>query len=52
MPHQLEVIKFRDLLPVRTVSRFVPGMPEPTLEILGDDRSRAVTVYVLYLIHI
>jgi hypothetical protein len=46
MPYQLEVIKFRDLLPVRTVSRFVPNMPEPTLEILGDDLSSAVTVYI------
>jgi hypothetical protein len=46
MPHQLEVIKFRDLLPVRTISRFVPNMPEPTLEVLGDDLSSAVTVYI------
>ncbi len=46
MPHQLEVIKFRDLLPVRTISRLVPGMPEPTLEIIGDDLSKAITVYI------
>lgn len=46
MPHQLEVIKFRDLLSARTVSRFVPNMPKTTLEILGDDLSKAVTVYI------
>jgi hypothetical protein len=46
MPFQLEVIKFRDLLPIRTVSSFVPDMPQPTLEILGDDFSKAATVLI------
>ena len=46
MPHQLEVVKFRDLISTRTISRFVPSVPEPTIEILGDDLSKAVTVYI------
>ena len=38
MTVQLEVIKFRDLVPVTTISRFVPGL-ELTLEITGEDFS-------------
>jgi hypothetical protein len=37
MASQLEVIKFRDLLPVQGIPRFVPGFALPTLEIKGDD---------------
>jgi len=37
MAKQLEVIKFRDLLPVEGIPRFVPGFEQPTLEIKGGD---------------
>jgi len=33
----LEVVKYRDLVGVKSLSRFVPGMSEPTLEVIGED---------------
>lgn len=35
----LEVVKFRDLVAVNSLRRFVPGLATPTLEILGEDFS-------------
>lgn len=37
MASQLEVIKFRDLVPIEALPRFVPGFDLPTLEIKGED---------------
>lgn len=33
----LEVVKYRDLVGIKELSRFVPGAELPTLEILGED---------------
>jgi hypothetical protein len=46
MSEQLEIVKFRDELAVTRISRFVPGMPQPTLEIIGEDFSTAEEVRV------
>jgi hypothetical protein len=35
----MEVIKFRDLIRVTDLPRFVPGTDEPTMEVLGEDFS-------------
>ena len=37
MAKQLEVIKFRDLIPIESIPQFVPGFEFPTLEIKGED---------------
>jgi hypothetical protein len=37
MSVQLEVVRFRDLIEVLSISRFVPGITPPTLEIKGED---------------
>ena len=37
MSKQLEVVKFRDLIPVESIPQFVPGFELPTLEIKGED---------------
>lgn len=42
----LEVVKFRDVLTVNSIPRFVPGLDEPTLEVVGEDFSSAEEVLV------
>jgi hypothetical protein len=37
MSRQLEVVRFRDLVQVQSIPRFVEGLSAPTIEILGDD---------------
>ena len=37
MTVQLEIVRFRDLLTVEAIPRFVPGLPSPTVEIKGED---------------
>lgn len=37
MAGQLEVIKFRDIVPMSSVPRLVPGFDDPTIEITGKD---------------
>jgi hypothetical protein len=44
--YQLEVIRFRDLLVVQSIPRFVPGLSPPTLEIKGEDLSSATRVLI------
>lgn len=46
MAYQLEVIRFRDLLVVQSIPRFVPGLSPPTLEIKGEDLSSATRVLI------
>ena len=46
MAYQLEVIRFRDLLVVQSIPRFVPGLYPPTLEIKGDDLSSTSRVLI------
>lgn len=46
MSFQLEVVKFRDLLAVTSIPRFVPGLSQLTLEVTGDDFSSANEVFV------
>lgn len=46
MAFQLEVIRFRDILRVNTVPRFVPGLDPLTLEITGHDLSSASKVLI------
>ena len=46
MAYQLEVIRFRDLLSVQSIPRFVPGLQPPTLEIKGEDLSSAARVLI------
>lgn len=42
----LEVIKFRDIIPVRSVNRFLPGVTPRTIEISGEDFSNADEVLI------
>ena len=37
MSYQLEVVKFRDLVEVLSIPRFVPGVSPPAIEIKGED---------------
>lgn len=46
MAYQLEVIKFRDVIPVTKITRFVPGTSDLTLEITGEDFSSIEEVLV------
>ena len=46
MAYQLEVIKFRDIVPISKISRFVPNLPELTIEIVGDDFSSVEEVLI------
>jgi hypothetical protein len=46
MAYQLEVIKFRDVVTVTQIKRFVPGMADLTLEIRGEDFSSVEEVLV------
>ena len=43
---QLEVIKFRDLIPIQSVPRYVPGFDNPTIEITGEDFSSAASILI------
>lgn len=43
---QLEVVKYRDILPIRILTGFVSGASQPTLEVKGEDFSSAETVFV------
>lgn len=42
----LEVIKFRDILPVQAIPGFVPGVPIPTIELKGSDFRYAETISI------
>ena len=46
MSKQLEVVKFRDVVPVRTLSRFVEGLQHLTLEVIGDDFTSVEEVFI------
>ena len=46
MSYQLEVIKFRDLVPITSIPRFVPEFESPTIEITGDDFSSVDKVII------
>ena len=46
MSYQLEVVKFRDTVPVRELPRFVPGLQNLTLEVIGDDFTSVEEVFV------
>ena len=46
MPYQLEVIRFRDLLPVLAIPGFVKGLSPLTVELRGTDFSSAETVNI------
>lgn len=42
----LEVIRFRDVLPVTSIPRLVPGLSVPTVELKGEDFRSAETVFI------
>lgn len=42
----LEVVKFRDVIKIRSIPRFVPGMSPPMLEIIGEDFSSVEEVKI------
>lgn len=42
----LEVIKFRDIVRIKDITRYVPNTVVPTIEILGDDFSSVEEVYL------
>jgi len=46
MAVQLEVVKFRDLVTIQSLPRFVPGFVQPTLEIKGEDFSSVEEVLI------
>jgi len=46
MAKQLEVVKFRDVVPVRALPRFVPDLQPLTLEVVGDDFTSVEEVFV------
>jgi hypothetical protein len=46
---QIEVIKLRELIPVRKVTGFVQGAAEPTIIIVGSDFSKAEKVYINHM---
>lgn len=46
MAEALEIIKFRDVLPVYSIPRVVPEFPEPTIELKGDDFSSTERVLI------
>jgi len=46
MSQQLEVVKFRDLIPVRSIPRVVPGLSNTTVEVVGEDFSSVETVLI------
>ena len=46
MSYQLEVIKFRDMINVTDLPRFVPRQAEPTLEVRGEDFSSVEKVLI------
>lgn len=46
MAYQLEIIRFRDILPVLSIPRFLPGIDPPTLEIVGEDFTSAERVII------
>lgn len=46
MPYTLESIKFRDIINVTAIPRFVPDQTYPTLEVVGEDFSSVEEVYL------
>jgi hypothetical protein len=46
VPYQLEVVRFRDLLPVLAIPGFVKGLSPLTVELRGTDFSSAETVNI------
>jgi len=43
---QLEIIKYRDLIEIRDIPRFVAGADEPTIEVRGEDFSSVEKVFI------
>jgi hypothetical protein len=46
MAGQLEVIKFRDLIPVTSIPRFVPDLGYLAIEVVGDDFSSVERIFI------
>lgn len=46
MSNQLEVIKFRDLVTVTGIPRFVPELGFPAIEVVGEDFSSVERIYI------
>ena len=46
MANTLEVVKFRDVITITDIPRYVPDQEYPTLEILGEDFSSVEEVYL------
>jgi hypothetical protein len=46
MANQLEVVKFRDLVPVSSIPRFVPDLGYLAIEVRGEDFSSVERVYI------
>jgi hypothetical protein len=46
MSQQLEVVKFRDVIPVLSIPRFVQGLEIPTLEVKGEDFRNVGQVFI------
>jgi K+-transporting ATPase c subunit len=46
MAKQLEVVKFRDIIRANTISKIIPGLPNPTLEIFGEDFSSVESILI------
>jgi hypothetical protein len=44
--YQLEVVKFRDIIKLRNVTRFVPDQENHTIEVVGEDFRSAEEVYL------
>jgi hypothetical protein len=42
----LEVVKYRDIVRVTSIQRFVPNLPAPTIEIIGEDFSSVEQVSI------
>ena len=46
MSKQLEVVRFRDLISVQSIPRFIPGVDAPTIEVKGEDFSSVERVLI------
>lgn len=46
MSAQLEVVKFRDLLPLRSIPRIIPGLEQPSIELNGTDFSNVDRILI------
>jgi hypothetical protein len=46
MPKQLEIVKYRDVIPVTSIPRFVPDLGYLAIEVHGEDFSSVESVYI------